>query len=76
MHAGQHVLVGLDGEGDVGVPEPLADHLDWDAVLDEQRPVGVAEVVQSDHGDAGAAGDPLERLGDGVGVDRLAFGRR
>jgi hypothetical protein len=28
MHAGQKVLVGLDGVGDVGVAEPLADDLD------------------------------------------------
>jgi hypothetical protein len=32
------VLVGLDGDGDVGVAEPLADDLDGDAFLDEQGP--------------------------------------
>ena len=30
--------------------------------------------VQTDHRDAGTSGDPLEGLGDGVRVDRLAFG--
>ncbi|MCZ7528667.1 MAG: hypothetical protein M5U14_21215 [Acidimicrobiia bacterium] len=42
-HAGQEVLVGLDGVGDVGVPEPLGHHLHGDAFLDEQAPVRVAE---------------------------------
>ena len=74
LHAGEDVLVGLDGEGDVGVTEPFADHLHRDEVLDEQGAVGVAEVVQSDHGDAGAADDPLEGLGEGVGVDLSAVG--
>jgi hypothetical protein len=45
LHAGQDVLVGLDGEGDVGVAESLTDDLDGDAFLDEQAPVGVAQVV-------------------------------
>src|SRR5436190_15229450 len=34
--------------------------------------MGAAQVVQPDDRDAGAAGDPLERLGQGVGVDGLA----
>jgi hypothetical protein len=32
----------------------------------------VSQVVQSDDGDAGAAGDPLEGLREGVGVDGLS----
>lgn len=39
-HAGEQVLVGVDGEGDVGVAEPFADDLDRYAVHDEQRGVG------------------------------------
>ena len=38
LHAGQHVLVGLDGEGDVGVTEPFADHLDRDPALMSRVP--------------------------------------
>ena len=45
LHAGQHVLVGVDRESRGGVPEAFADDLDRDAGLDEQRAVGVAEVV-------------------------------
>ena len=40
-HAGEQVLVGVDGEGDVGVAEPFADDLDGHAVHDQQRRVGV-----------------------------------
>ncbi len=39
------MLVGLHRERDVGVPEPLADDLEGDAVLDEQTPVGVAKIM-------------------------------
>lgn len=35
--------------------------------------MGVADVVESDLGDTGSAGDPLEGLRDGVRVDRVAF---
>ena len=42
LHAGQHVLAGLDGEGNVGVPEALTYYLDGDILLDEQRPVDLA----------------------------------
>ena len=52
LHAGQDVLVGLHREGDVGVPEPLADDLYRDAVLDEQAAVGVAEIMEADRWDA------------------------
>jgi len=38
----------------------------------QQGAVGVAQVVEADDRYAGAAGDPLEGLGEGVGVDRLA----
>ncbi len=45
LHAGQEVLVGLDGERDVGVAETFADHLHVDPVLNEQAPVGMPQVV-------------------------------
>ena len=48
LHAGEDVLVGLGGEGDVGVAEPLADDFDGDAFLDEQGAVGVALVMEAD----------------------------
>ena len=46
--------------------ESLADDLDGDAGLDEQRGVGVAEVVEPNDGNVGSAGDAFEGLGDGV----------
>jgi hypothetical protein len=59
LHAGQDVLVGLDGEGRAGVTEPFADDLDRYAGGDEQGAVGVAQVVQADDPDAGSSGDAL-----------------
>lgn len=47
-HARQQVLVGVDGEGRVGVAEAFGDDLDRRAGGDEQRGVGVAEVVEPD----------------------------
>ena len=45
LHPGQEVLVGLDRVSDVGVPEPLAHDLHGHSLLDEQAPVGVAQVM-------------------------------
>lgn len=66
------MLVGVDGEDGGGVPEALADHLHGHAGGDEQGAVSVAHVVQPDHGYGRAPSDPLEGLGDGVGMDGLA----
>lgn len=52
--------------------KPLRHHLDRDPGFDQQSAVGVADVVQTDLSDTGAGDDPLERLGDGLGVDRVA----
>lgn len=46
LHSGQQVLIGLDRVGDVGVSESFADDLDVLARSDEQRGVGVAQVVE------------------------------
>jgi hypothetical protein len=69
LHAGQDVLVRLDREGGRGVTEPFAHDLDGNAGCDEQRAVGVAQ--QPDDRHAGASGDALEGLRDGVGMDGL-----
>jgi hypothetical protein len=62
LHAGEHVLVGVDGECGGGVAEAFADDLDGDACPDEQCAVGVSEVVQSDDWHASSAGDAFEGL--------------
>lgn len=49
-HAGEQVLVGVHGERGVGVTEAFADHFDRHSGGDEQRRVGVSEVVESDAG--------------------------
>ena len=66
---GQDVLVGLDGERRGGVTEPFADDFDGDAGVDEQRGVGVSEVVKPDDRNVGAADESVEGLGELVGVD-------
>ena len=48
LHARQDVLVHVHGERDVGVAEAFADDLHGDALLEQDRGVGVAEVVKSD----------------------------
>jgi hypothetical protein len=66
------MLVGLQGESDVGVTESLADHLDRDAFFEEQASMGVAEVVEADRRDLGVVDDAPERFVDGVGMDGSA----
>jgi hypothetical protein len=64
LHAGQDVLVGVDGERGHGVTESFADHLDRHASLDEQRAVGVAVAILR----AEAGRDPYDRrLSDLIG---------
>jgi hypothetical protein len=67
LHAGQDVLVGVDGEHRCRVAEAFAHNLDGDAGSDQQRAVRVAQVVQADYADAGSAGDALEALRDRMG---------
>jgi hypothetical protein len=42
LHPRQHVLIRLDGERGMAVPEAFADHLHGDAGGDEQRAVRVS----------------------------------
>ena len=76
LHAGEHVLVGLDGEHGAGVSEPFGHDLGGDSGGDEQGAVGVAEVVEADDRQAGATGDAFERLADGMGMDWPSGGGR
>ena len=64
MHAGEDVLVGVDGERRVAVPEPLGHDLDGNPGFDEKGAVGVTDVVEADLGDAGSGDDPFEGLGN------------
>ena len=40
--------VDVEGDGDVGVPEPLADHFRMYVVLEELGGMGVALLVEAD----------------------------
>ena len=50
LHAGEDVLVDGHGEGGAGVAEAFADDLHGDVGLEQDRGVGVAEVVEPDPG--------------------------
>ena len=52
-----------------GVAEAFADDFDWHAGLDEEGGVGMAKVVQSDPWEVELGEEPIERLGEEVGVD-------
>ncbi len=54
--------------------ESLGNDLDGRAVGNEQRRVGVAEVVKPDSGQARTFGDAEEQLADGLGVEVPAGG--
>ena len=45
LHPWQDVLVGVDGEHRVAVTEPFTDNLDWYPGFDEQRAMGMTQVV-------------------------------
>ena len=47
-HAGQHVGVSIEGDGDGGVPEKLLDDLGMDVALQRQLGAGVPEVVEAE----------------------------
>jgi hypothetical protein len=65
------MLVGVDGERRVPVPEPFRHDLDRHVGFDEQGAVGVTDVVESDLRDSGSGGDPFEGLGDREEMDRV-----
>jgi hypothetical protein len=74
LHAGEHVLVGIDGERGVSVTEPLGHHLDGHSGFDQQCAVGVPDVVETDARHAGSVGDPFEGLGDRMRMNGFAVG--
>jgi hypothetical protein len=63
------VLVGVHRERWVRVTESLAHDLDRHARGDEQRCMGVADIVKSNARQRGAADEPVEELADGLRVE-------
>jgi hypothetical protein len=72
IQARQDVAVGVHGDGDAGVPEPLRDDLGRDAGGQGGRGVAVAHVVQPDPRETGRQGELLEPYGDPLWVDGSA----
>lgn len=64
LHAGEDMLVGVDGERRVPVTEPLQRDLDGYLGFDEQGGVGVSDVVESDPGDS-SSGAIRSKVWDG-----------
>src|SRR5215212_10984125 len=60
VHARDDVAVGLEGEGDAGVAQALADHLGRDPGLEGRGGVAVAHVMQADPRQPGGPGVLLE----------------
>lgn len=70
MHVGQHVGVGVERDGDAGVPEPLAHGLRRHPGLETGgRGVGVTDVVEPDVGEPGVPGVLLEPRAEQARVD-------
>ena len=64
------VLVDGHGEGDAGVAEPLAHDLRVHVLLEQDRGVGVPEVVEPNAGHVGLGDGAFEGLADEVGMYR------
>jgi hypothetical protein len=66
------MAVGIHGDGNVGVAEPLADHLGRDAGGQGRGRVAVPDVMQPNPGEAGLSGVLLEPPGEAFRVDGAA----
>ena len=60
--------VGLQKEADVGVADPLADHLRADAGFERTGGVGVAQIVEGDPRESCGRCETIEALSDCVGM--------
>jgi hypothetical protein len=61
------VGVQVRGDGDLGVAQPLGDHLQRDAGVQRQAGIGVAQVVELNYGQARLLGQRLEVPGGVLG---------
>jgi hypothetical protein len=64
---GKDVRVGIPGDLDAGVPQPLRHSLDVHPGLERERRVGVAQVMEADAWQVGLDAEPPELVGDVVG---------
>ena len=62
------MAVGVERQADLGMAEPLLDHLGVDALREQQRHAGVAQVVEADVRQTGPREDRLEHLADEVTI--------
>jgi hypothetical protein len=72
VQAGEHLAVGVHGDGDGGVPEALGEDLGRDAGGEGGRGVAVANIVQPDPREAGRPGELLEPRRKPLRVDGTA----
>ncbi|MFC1977066.1 hypothetical protein ACFLWS_02210 [Chloroflexota bacterium] len=50
LEPGYDMRVGIQGEGDTGMPQPLTDHLGINSGNEQYGGVGVSQIVKSDMG--------------------------
>lgn len=73
LHSGEHVRVGIKRDADGGVTETLGDDHRVYALLQHQRGVGVAKVMEPDVGKTGAPKEAPPARGERVGVERRSI---
>ncbi len=71
---GHDVGVGVEGDGDAGVPEALRDDLGVDAGAEGEGGRGVPQVVQADRRQPEATDQVPERLRDVLRLERSTIG--
>jgi hypothetical protein len=64
----QNMRIGLQEESNIGVADPLADHLRAYAGFERTGRVGVAQIVEGDPRESCSCREAIETLSDGVGV--------
>ncbi len=74
VHRRQHVRVGVQRHGDIGVTEAIGDDLDGDAGLEQQRRVGVPQVMEPDATEVAGGDELAEVVGQLLRVQRSAVG--
>ena len=73
IHAGEHVTVRIEGDGDGRVAQKFLHELGVDAAGEQDRGARVPEVVEADRRQARALQGPLERaVGQQVGAEEAA----
>ena len=72
LHAGQHVAVEVEGDGNARMAQPLLRDLRVNARCEELCRMAMPEVMEADLGELAFAEEYLEPMGDAPGLQRVA----